>query len=63
MCRDLSRSGWEHVSLLKKLEQAVSDGVKAMGGDVACRELKVLFSISIDDALPTLETKNRNESD
>lgn len=52
MCRDPARNGWSKVSLLSKLEKSVATGVKHMGGDAACRELKVLLAVTIDGGSP-----------
>ena len=48
---------------MKKLERAIGEGVARLGGAVACKYLKILFAMSVDDAphsfgLPTASIGN-----
>ena len=38
--------------MLSNFEKSVATGVKHLGGDAACRELKVLLAVTIDGGSP-----------
>ena len=52
MCWDPARNGWINVSLLSKLDRSGATGVKQLGEETACRELKVLLAVTIDGGSP-----------
>ena len=45
---------------MTKLEKAISDGVKELGGDNSCRQLQILFAVRVDDLPPTYAMPSRS---
>ena len=60
ICRSPTVTSWAKLSLLTRLEKALHDGVKALGGDGACRSLKLLLCVIVDGGIATFSIPTRN---